>query len=198
MLQVALDFLEKCGVWGLFAATAIEASSLPFPGALFVLIYGYIMDVTPFQLVMIGVANSMVHTLFGLVPYGIGTKLEKLSKKKLDSNKVEKAQIWFQKYGEWSIALSKPTGFGNYISYIAGMSKIGPWRYLLFSFIGNFPWNMLLLCVGYYGNLETVQRFLELSEKFGILLLVLTIIVVGVVLIIRRERQKDRMQCEKG
>lgn len=200
MLQVALDFLEKCGVWGLFAATAIEASSLPFPGALFVLIYGYIMDVTPYQLVIIGAANGLVHTIFGMIPYMIGTKLGDFSKKKFDAKKIEKAQRWFRKYGNWSIALSKPTGFGNYISYISGMSRIKPWRYVLFSLIGTIPWNIILLFIGFYGNLETVQRFLDLSEKFGMILFICALAIAGVIFVVRkeRERQKSRMQVEEG
>ena len=64
MLQFALDFLEKCGVFGLFAATALEASSLPFPGALFILIYGYIMDIGPWKLVLLAAANSVTGYAF--------------------------------------------------------------------------------------------------------------------------------------
>ena len=120
MLQFALDFLEKCGVLGLFAATALEASSLPFPGALFMLIYGYIMNVSSWKLVLLSAANSVVYTIFTLVPYGIGHKLEKYSKKRFDEKKIAKAQNWFKKYGEWSIALSRPLSIGNYISYISG------------------------------------------------------------------------------
>jgi membrane protein DedA with SNARE-associated domain len=199
-MQYALEFLEKCGVWGLFAATAVEASSLPFPGATVVLVYGFVLKVTqnvsPWQLILISLANSLVYTVFSLIPYMIGSKLERFSKKKFDPKKIEKAQLWFQKYGEWSITLSRPTGFGNYISYISGISKIKTWRFLFFSFLGVFPWNTLLLFVGSMGDLEAIQQFLDLSQKFGIYLFITVILVVAGWFIIKRARQKE--SCEKG
>jgi membrane protein DedA with SNARE-associated domain len=167
MLHTVLNFLQSCGLWGLFGSTAIEATSIPFPGALFVLVYGYLMPLGPWQLVLVSAANSLIYVLFSLIPYYIGLKIGKLSKKKLDRKKIEKAQHWFQKYGDWSIALSRPTGFGNYMSYICGLSNISIWRYLLFSYIGVFPWNTFLLFVGHQGNLETIQKFLHLLKQCG-------------------------------
>jgi membrane protein DedA with SNARE-associated domain len=198
MLQTALEFLRHCGVWGLFAATAIEASSLPFPGAMFVLVYGYLMDVGPWGLVLIGAINSMVYTLFSLIPFYVGSRLGKWSKKKLDAAKIEKAQVWFRKYGEWSITLSRPTGFGNYISYISGISGIKPWRFILFSYIGVFPWNTFLLFVGHSGNLHTIQNFLDWMEKAGYLLVGVVAIAVAAWLIIRRRCRQTRVPYENG
>lgn len=195
MLQFALDFLEKCGVFGLFAATAIEASSLPFPGALFTLIYGYLMHVDSWKLIFISVVNSFVYTLFTLIPYGIGSKLEKTSKKRYDEKKIIKAQKWFKKYGEWSIALSRPLSIGNYISYISGISRIRPWRFVFFTFLGIFPWSTLLLFVGNRGSLSTVSRFLDISQKFGFLVIGVLLIIAIVWFCVKRN-QKQR--SEKG
>ncbi|MBA4493069.1 DedA family protein [Paenactinomyces guangxiensis] len=196
MLQFALDFLEKCGPWGLFAATAIEASSVPFPGAMFVLIYGYLFQVGPWQLVLLGALNSAVYTLFSLIPFYLGYKIENFSKKKLDQSKVEKVQLWFKKYGEWTIIFSRPTSFGNYISYISGLSRIKPWRFILFTYFGVFPWNTLLLFIGNLGSLDTVQRFLDVSQKFGTILAVAVILIALTWYVLRREKQKQN--CEKG
>lgn len=196
MLQIALDLLAKCGIWGLFVATAVEASSLPFPGGLFVLIYGYLMDVSPLTLVLISALNSMVYMAFSLIPYYLGTRIEKFSKKKFDQKKIQKAQYWFQKYGEWSITLSRPTGFGNYVSYISGMSRIKLWRFLLFSYLGVFPWNTLLLFIGRKGNLDTVQQFLDLTQKFGYILFGTAILVLGGWYLLKKNKQNA--PCEKG
>jgi membrane protein DedA with SNARE-associated domain len=194
LMQYVLEFLEKCGIWGLFVASAIEASSLPFPGATVVLVYGFVLKVTqnthPWQLVAIAFVNSLVYVVFSLIPYQIGSKLEAFSKKKFDMKKIEKAQRWFQKYGEWSITLSRPTGFGNYISYLSGISKIKIGRFLLFSFLGVFPWNTLLLFVGSMGDLDTIQRFLDRSEKWGIYLFATLIFITATWFISKRIRQK--------
>lgn len=200
MLGEALEFLESFGVWGLFLATAIEASALPFPGALFVLIYGYIFKANPMTLILIGAVNSMVYTVFSMIPYYIGSQIERISKKKFDEKKIEKAQKWFKKYGEWSIALSRPTSLGNYVSFISGMSQIKPWRFLFFTFIGVFPWNTLLLFVGNLGTLDSVQNFLTMSRRFGYL----SFGVVALILVTwfgvkkYKQKQESQQQCEKG
>ena len=110
------------------------------------------MDVSTWQLVAISALNSLVYVVFSLIPYYIGKYLGNLTQKKFDEKKVKKAQEWFQKYGEWSITLSRPTGFGNYISYISGISDISIWRFGLLSYLGVFPWNTLLLFIGNYGE----------------------------------------------
>lgn len=194
MLQTALDFLEKCGVWGLFAATAIEASSLPFPGATFVLIYGYLMDVSTWQLVAISALNSLVYVVFSLIPYYIGKYLGNLTQKKFDEKKVKKAQDWFQKYGEWSITLSRPTGFGNYISYISGISDISIWRFGLLSYLGVFPWNTLLLFIGNYGSLETVERFLAMTRKVGVMITIILVFAAAFILWYYLKKNKEQKQ----
>ncbi|MBD1371107.1 VTT domain-containing protein [Hazenella sp. IB182357] len=194
MLQFALDLLEKIGLWGLFTATAIEASSLPFPGAVFILIYGYLIPASPFKIMIIAVLNSFVYVSFSLIPYLIGYRLEGFTKRWLDSEKVEKAQEKFRKYGEWSIALSRPTGFGNYISYLSGISKVKLWHFILFSFIGVLPWNLLLLFIGSLGTLDTVQRFLDISEKFGYVIVgVIGIVVIAWWVNKREKKQRDQM-----
>ncbi|TCS94806.1 DedA family protein [Hazenella coriacea] len=200
MLTEALDFLGSFGIWGLLLATAIEASALPFPGALFVLIYGYIFQANPWNLVLIGAANSVVYTIFSMIPYYIGSRIEQFTKKKLDEKKIEKAQKWFKKYGEWSIALSRPTSLGNYVSFISGMSQIKPWRFLFFTFIGVFPWNTLLLFVGHLGTLDSVQNFLTMSSRIGYILFGVIAIALVIWLIVKKSKQKQESQhhCEKG
>jgi membrane protein DedA with SNARE-associated domain len=180
MLEFAFTFLERCGVWGLFGATAIEATSLPFPGALFVLLYGYIMQVSSWQLILIGLVNSLIFSLFTLIPYAIGYQLENFSTKKMDSKKVKKAQEWFRKYGEWSITLSRPLSVGNYVSYIAGLSKIKPIRFFIFTFLGSFPWNTVLLFIGRSSSVEGIQKFLTTLGKFGTLIIVV-LAIIGVI-----------------
>lgn len=167
MLQYAIDFLQDYGIWGLFLATAIEASSLPFPGAFFMLFFGLVVQASAWQMVLISLVNSLIFTLFSLIPYWIGTRVQNFSRKKIDPSKVEKAQEWFQKYGAWSIAISRPLSIGNYISYIAGLSNIPMRRYALFTFIGTFPWSTFLLFVGRTGSVESLKLFLAKLQQFG-------------------------------
>lgn len=178
MLQIALDFLKACGVWGLYGATAIEASSLPFPGALFVLLYGYLLDAGPIEMVMIGFVNSVIFSIFSLIPFMIGTRLSNYSRKKFDTIKIEKAQGWFRRYGAWSIVLTRPLSIGNYVSYISGMSGISPLRFFVFTWLGAFPWNTFLLFVGNSGSLEHIEHFLATLQSFGTYTIIILVLIL--------------------
>lgn len=87
MLHFITDLLKQFGIWGLLSGLAIEASSLPFPGSLLTLTYGYLLNMHIVKLLLIALAGSAVYTAFSFIPYGIGYKLEDKVKKKLSKKK---------------------------------------------------------------------------------------------------------------
>ena len=152
------------------------------------------MDIGPWKLVLLAAANSVIYTLFTLIPYGIGNQLEKFSKKRMNQKKFKKAQEWFKKYGEWSIALSRPLSIGNYISYLSGFSRVKPWRFIVLTYLGIFPWSTLLLFIGNKGSIDTIQHFLDMSQKAG-LIIIAFVVVIGIVwFYIRRNQEKQRSE----
>ncbi|XXM71229.1 DedA family protein [Lysinibacillus sphaericus] len=183
MLEFIINVIKELGMWGLFAGNAIEASSLPFPGVLVTLTYGYLLDPSWGKLISLAVFSSLIYTLFSYIPYGIGFKIKHTIKEKTNSKntrKVEKAQKWFRKYGLWSIALSRPLGIGNYISYVSGISKVNKMKFGVLTFIGIFPVTFIMLIVGKNGNLESVQALMSKVQNYifigGAVLLIIYIV----------------------
>ncbi|GGE24561.1 hypothetical protein GCM10011571_28400 [Marinithermofilum abyssi] len=189
MIQTILEVLKEWGLPGLLAATAVEASSLPFPGAMVVVIYGYLLKPGTVDWIKITLSVSLVYTLFTLIPYYIGYRLEHIAKRKLKTQQIEKGQHLFQKYGEWSIVLSRPFGIGNYISYISGLSRIHPWRFIGLTFLGVFPWNAFLLFMGKTGNLAEVQAFFEKAKQLGTVGFILLAVGIAVFYFINKKRK---------
>lgn len=176
MLEFVMNIIKELGMWGLFAGNAIEASSLPFPGALVTLTYGYALDPSWMQLFLLAITSSVIYTIFSYIPYGIGYKLKDKIKEKTSSKKIEKGQKWFRKCGLWSIAITRPLGIGNYISYVAGISKVNKWKFGGLTFIGIFPITVTMLIVGKNGNLKSVQSMMSQVQMYlligGALLLI--------------------------
>ncbi|MBH9965357.1 DedA family protein [[Bacillus] enclensis] len=169
MLEFIINVIKEIGMWGLFAGNAIEASSLPFPGVLVTLTYGYLLDPSWGKLIGLAVISSLIYTVFSYIPYGIGFKIKHTIKEKTNSKntrKVEKAQKWFRKYGIWSIALSRPLGIGNYISYASGISKVNKIKFGMLTFIGIFPVTFIMLIVGKNGNLKSVQALMSNVQNY--------------------------------
>ncbi|AZB44368.1 hypothetical protein CEF21_19880 [Bacillus sp. FJAT-42376] len=172
MLEFIIHLLKTFGIWGLLGGIAIEASSVPFPGSLLTLAYGFVLDQPMSSMIWIAVLASIVYTIFSLIPYWIGAKLEHKVKKKFKRKKktIERTQRWFKKCGIWSIALSRPLGIGNYISYVSGLSKVKLVPFLALTFIGVFPLNIAMLWLGSAGNLGSVQTFMSNMQTIILIL----------------------------
>ncbi|WP_227939559.1 DedA family protein [Alkalihalobacillus deserti] len=159
MIDIILDVLRDLKWAGLLIGIVIEAISLPFPAALFVLIYGYILDPSLPEMAMLAFGSSIVYVAFSFIPYWLSIKYEPFIRRKVSEHKVRKAERWIEKYGEWMIAVGRVIGMG-YIAYIAGFSKIRPVSFAFFTFLGFFPLSFLMFFLGSLGNLE------EMAEKF--------------------------------
>ncbi|MBM7583744.1 membrane protein DedA with SNARE-associated domain [Bacillus pakistanensis] len=162
MVQQFLEWLHVIGLPGLFLVMFLEGSSLPFPGLIIVLSYGYIISPGYLNSALIAIGMSISYCLASLIPYYFGMKLERYFPNKLKKG-LKKAIAYFNRYGIWSIALSRPFGIGNYISYVAGISRVNIYKYLILTFIGIYPWSYVMIILGDYfnGNYEALKRSLS-------------------------------------
>ncbi|WP_404452174.1 VTT domain-containing protein [Virgibacillus necropolis] len=188
MLQIVVDFIQEYGIWGLLASLAVEASSVPFPGGLVTLVFGYILQLSFIEVVLYGLLASAVYTGFSIIPYLIGYKLEEKLKEKTSRKKIEKAERWFKKCGIWSIAFSRPLGLGNYISYVSGTLKVNKWTFLSLTLLGILPWTIGVLWLGSVGHLKSVKSIMEEFQLYAILVLV----VLTAIYIFYRLRKKKK------
>lgn len=164
MLNYIINIISSMGVTGLYLVILIEGLSIPFPGTPLLLTYGYLLNLNLLDNLKIALFMSVIYVLASYVPFGIGYKLGD-NVEKYFQKKLIKARKWFKKYGEVSIALSRPLGFGNYISFISGISKIRFWKYGLLSFIGIYPWFFTILYLGHSFNGKT-KVILELFQNY--------------------------------
>lgn len=167
MVGEMLALLEDLGLTGLFAVIFLEGSSLPFPGVALVIAYGGLLEHSYAGTALLSLALAAAYSTASLLPYFLGNKLEKIFKKKFHKG-LDKATGLFNRYGIWSIALSRPFGIGNYISYLAGISRIPLISYLVLTFLGIYPWCFVMLRLGHYfnGNYEAFQTFFETYQFY--------------------------------
>lgn len=184
MIQQFFDWLHTIGLPGLFLAMFLEGSSIPMPGVVIVLTFGYVLSPGFTGIAVIALVMSLFYTSASLIPFYLAAKLESKFPKKL-KRKLAKSQDYFNRYGTWSIALSRPFGVGNYISYIAGLSKINPVKFFLLTFLGIYPWCVVMLWLGDYfnGNIEAVMQVFHSPEVY---LFGLVGIIIGLLLLWRK------------
>lgn len=194
MIQQLLEWLNSIGLPGLFIVMFLEGSSLPFPGLVIVLSYGYILSPGYIETAFISIGMSFSYTVASIIPYFIGKKLNGRFPKRLEKG-VDKAIKFFNRYGIWSIALSRPFGIGNYISYVAGISKVNRWKYLALTFVGIYPWSYVMVLLGNYfkGNVETFKRYFSTYSVYGY---IVAFIILGVISVILYRKSKNKKLTE--
>ncbi|MEK3889139.1 DedA family protein [Bacillus sp. FSL K6-3431] len=192
MIQQFLEWLNTIGIAGLFLSMFLEGSSLPFPGLVIVLSYGYLLSPGYINTAFIALGMSIFYTLASLIPYFIGAKLERHLPKKLKKG-LEKGIVLFNRYGIWSIALSRPFGIGNYISYVAGIGKVNLFKYFILTFLGIYPWSYVMILLGNYfkGNYETFKDYFSSYGIYVYLFIAVILIFIGLLFYYKKSKQRN-------
>ncbi|WP_088051567.1 DedA family protein [Virgibacillus dakarensis] len=189
MIQQFLDWLGAIGKPGLYIVMLLEGSSLPFPGVILVLSFGYILSPGYWNTALLAVEMSMCYSLASLVPYFLAMKLEGYFPERFKKG-LDKAKSFFKQYGIWSIALSRPFGIGNYISFVAGMSNVSVVKYAILTFVGIYPWAYVMIMLGDYfnGNYERFRSFFSSSSVYVYIGLVIAVIGIAFILYYKKVR----------
>lgn len=191
MIQQFFDWLQTIGLPGLFLAMFLEGSSIPLPGIVIVLTFGYVLTPGFMGIAVIAAGMSLFYTSASLIPFYLAAKLGSKFPERL-KRKLAKGQNYFNRYGTWSIALSRPFGVGNYISYVAGLSKVNPLKFFLLTFLGIYPWSVVMLWLGDYfnGNIEAVIQLFQTKQVYFYGIIVF-IIVIGLLYLWKQRKYKN-------
>ncbi|MDF2606661.1 MAG: hypothetical protein K0S34_856 [Bacillales bacterium] len=193
MIDQILEWIHTIGPPGLFIVMFLEGSSLPFPGVIMVLSFGYLFSPGYLETAFVAVGMSLSYCIASLIPYYLGMKLEDYIPNKF-KNGLQKGQDFFNKYGVWSVALSRPFGIGNYISYVAGISRVSFFKYFTLTFIGIYPWSYVMILLGNYfnGSIDAVKDFFDSYKNYGYLSVAFIIFLIGILYFIKLRKNKNK------
>lgn len=179
-----LDILGLIKNWGyifIFAGMFLEGMTIPFPGAMIVLLGGSLAGTVKLNIYIISGLAVAGYILGAFFPF----YLARLGGRKiiyrygkymaLTPKTIRKAERIFEKYGCFVVCLSRPFFFGNYISYLAGLSKMPLQIFLLYTLLGVIPWCVTLSILGYYFGQLGIEIFRRYSS-YGLLLIPLLIV----------------------
>ncbi|WP_188456304.1 DedA family protein [Virgibacillus oceani] len=183
MVQQIIEWLGELGKPGLYIVMLLEGSSLPFPGVILVLSFGYILSPGYLDTAFLAINMSICYSLASLIPYFLAKKLESFISKRLKKG-LDKGRAFFNRFGVWSIALSRPLGVGNYISYIAGMSRVNVFKYFSLTLIGIYPWSYVMIMLGDYFN-GSYEAFKQFFDAYSIYVYIAAgLVILGVIVFI--------------
>ena len=192
------------GLVGILLAMAIESCCIPLPSEI-VMPFAGIMLVTgkilggigllP-GLILVALAGSLGCVIGSIAAYSIGYAggrplMLKYGRYVLISHHdADRADAFFTKYGSATAFFSRMLPVvRTYISLPAGISKMPFVKFIVYSFLGSFPWCLLLAYVGTLigGNLSKLTPIFH-----GLDIVIIVVVVVLVALYIWRHMKIDR------
>ncbi len=147
--------ISSGGYAGVVLLMAIESACIPLPSEIIMPFSGYLVFRGEFSLVWVAlagafgcVAGSVPAYYFGL--YGGRPLVERYGKYVLVSHHdLDIADRWFARYGDWVIFFGRLLPVvRTFISFPAGIARMDLFRFILYTFVGSFPWCLGLAYIG--------------------------------------------------
>ncbi len=193
------------GLLGIVIAMAIESCCIPLPSEIVMPVAGIMLasgKILPgtnlwVGLIMVALAGALGCLLGSIAAYAIGYSggrplLLKYGRYVLISqHDADKADAFFQRWGSATAFFSRllPV-IRTYISLPAGIAEMPFIKFCIFTFLGSFPWCLLLAYIGTVigGNLGTLSPYFHTFD-----VVILVVLVVLVALYIWRHIRNDRI-----
>jgi membrane protein DedA with SNARE-associated domain len=150
-----ISAISSMGYAGVVFLMGIESACIPLPSEVIMPFSGFLASTGVFNLWLVGLAGALGCVWGSIVAYGAGMwggrpLIERYGKYVLISLKdLERADRLFQRYGEIIVFVSRllPV-IRTFISFPAGVSRMHFGRFLLYTFVGSFPWCLGLAWIG--------------------------------------------------
>lgn len=193
-MDTAYQFLGHLGLVGIFLGTIIEAMGVPFPGGLMLVLAGVLVGEGRINFIAAAAMAVIGFNLGGVTAYVIGRtmgepffqRFERVFK--INHTKLERARDWMKQSSAAFIILGRFVPMAsNLTPYLAGMSRLGPVKFLIYNSIFAIGWSILYIALGYYfsQNWQALTSFIQTRLPYvaGAALLVY----LGAALLIRRK-----------
>ncbi|HEX9861107.1 MAG TPA: DedA family protein [Nitrospirota bacterium] len=143
------------GYMGIVICMAIESACIPLPSEIIMPFAGYLVHTGQFGLIEAGLAGAFGCVVGSVAAYYIGDYggrpfMEKYGKYVLVTHKeLDMADRWFERYGDAAIFISRllPV-IRTFISLPAGIARMNFPKFVIYTFLGSFPWCLGLAWVG--------------------------------------------------
>lgn len=191
MEEFVISIMNQFGYFGIFFLIFIENIFPPIPSEVVLLFGGFMTTYTKLYLPIMIIFSTLGSVAGAIVLYYVGKILNKERLKRIVSGKVgkvlrlkasdiEKADRWFDAKGNKTVFFCRfiPV-VRSLISIPAGMSEMAMGKFLLYTTVGSFIWNTVLLFLGSKvgENWKKIEGIMSQYSHIILILLVLGFVV---------------------
>jgi membrane protein DedA with SNARE-associated domain len=200
LVNFAVDVVDKLGLPGIFVLMVAESACIPIPSEGTMLFAGFNVsegEYSMFAVVAVGTAANVVGSwlAYAVGYYGRVDVLEKHGQKlHIKKSHLEWADRWFEKYGSWTVFLTRMLPIiRTFISLPAGVARMPFWKFTLLTTLGCVPWIFMLTFIGR----EVGDRWESWKDSLHYVdYAVAALIVLGILYLVVRNRRKPKAAGE--
>jgi len=196
--------VTNLGYLGIVIMMGIESACIPLPSEVIMPFGGYLVykDPARFNIWLMGVAGAAGCVWGSAVAYWAGRYggrpfVERYGRYILIRHRdLDRADAFFARHGDAAIFISRLLPVvRTFISFPAGIAEMRFWRFIIYTFLGSFPW-----CLGlaWIGRILGKQWDTRLKAYFhGADVVIVVVILVLVALYIYHHVKSDREYRKK-
>ncbi len=195
--ELAQGLMQQMGYLGVFFLMALESTAFPMPSEAVMPLAGYLVLKGVFDFWSAAFYSALGSIAGSLISYLIGMKLGRIFFEKygkyffIRKHELDWTDKWFRKHGGVTVLVGRFIPVVRHlISIPAGIARMDMKKFLLFTFIGAFAWNSLLLYAGVWFG-EKWKMIYEYGKMIDILIV---IVLIALVMWFAKEhmKRKDR------
>ncbi len=189
LLTFIASVYDAMGWPGVVLLMAIEGVFIPLPSEIIMPLSGWMLiqakGLSVWHILIAGFYGALGSLLGSLLVYWLGAWggrpiLERYGRYILITRSdLEKADVWFAKYGDWAVFLSRLLPVvRSLISFPAGVVKMRIVRFSILTFAGSFPWSLALAYGGYVLG-ENWEALRNAMRPFDIPIIIVIVALAG-------------------
>jgi membrane protein DedA with SNARE-associated domain len=169
-----IETINQFGYLGIFLLMLAESLFPPIPSELIIPFAGYLAATGQMNLWLV-LLTATAGAVVGMLPWYIAGRLFGLDRVRwladrfgrimtLNAEEIDTATDWFRRFGPIIVFLGRLIPLiRTLISVPAGLAAMPFWKFLLFSSLGAFTWNSILVGAGFIlaEHYEAVEIFLD-------------------------------------
>jgi membrane protein DedA with SNARE-associated domain len=150
-----ISVISGAGYFGVMLLMAIESACIPLPSEIIMPFSGYLVYTGRFSLLWVATWGAIGCNVGSIVAYEIGCYggrplINRWGKYiLLHQHDLDRAEHFFKKYGDITVLVARllPV-IRTFIALPAGIAKMPRLRFHVYTFIGSWPWCLVLAYVG--------------------------------------------------
>lgn len=188
--EFIITTIDSMGYPGVVILMAFESAGFPLPSEVIMPFSGYLALTGRFTLVGAALAGGLGCLLGSLGAYWVSAVggrplLERYGRYVLISrHDLAMADRWFARWGNAIVFIGRLLPIvRTYISFPAGVARVGLWRFSIYTFVGSVIWSYLLAWIG----LRLGERWASIRRTFeGFEIVIALVLMAGIVWWVRR------------